>query len=70
MRELAEKVRRTMTLKFGRVVDLDQLEGVATNRISEELRSRLNKQESDHRKELAALQVRYTVLLLARSIKA
>lgn len=57
VKEWEEKVHQTMMLKFGRVVDLDRLEGVATNRTTEELRAKLHQQESRQSRELMALQV-------------
>ena len=61
MREGEERVQQAMRLKFGRVVDLDRLEGVATNRTVEELRAKLRTQEAQHTKQLADLQVSLTV---------
>lgn len=45
-------------LKFGRVVDLDRLEGLSVNRIVEELQGRLRALERKADREIAALQVR------------
>ena len=50
-----------MRLKFGRVVDLDRLEGVVTNRTVEDLRAKLRAQEAQQAKQLADLQVSLTL---------
>ena len=56
-KEWEEKVHQSMMLKFGRVVDLDRLGGVASNCTTEELRAKLQQQETQQSRELAALQV-------------
>ena len=56
-----------MRLKFGRVVDLDHLEGVVTNRVAEELRGKLQKQQMEHERELAAIEV-YNLYILCMYI--
>ena len=42
-------------LKFGRIVDLDRLEGLSVNHIVEELRSKLRTMEQRASKDLAAI---------------
>lgn len=44
-----------MILKFGRIVDLDRLEGLSVNRIVEELKSKLQAMELRTSKQLAAI---------------
>lgn len=44
-----------MMLKFGRIVDLDRLEGLSVNHIVEELRSKLRTMEQRAGKDLAAI---------------
>lgn len=56
-KEWEEKVHQSMMLKFGRVVDLDHLGCVASNRTTEELRAKLQQQETQQARELVALQV-------------
>ena len=46
-----------MMLKFGKLVDLDLLEGVYINRKAEELRSKIEAVESGKDKALAELEV-------------
>lgn len=58
MGELEERAKEIMMLKFGRVVDLDRLEGLSVNRIVEELQGRLRALERKADREIAALQVR------------
>lgn len=50
------KVKEMMINKFGRVVDLEKLEGLSTNRLVEELRAKLQQMEHSQRRELAALE--------------
>ena len=57
VREWQDKVHQAMTLKFGRVVDLDRLGCVVIDRTAEELRDKLRKQEIQHSHQLADLQV-------------
>ncbi len=54
--ELEAKVKEMMILKFGRVVDLEKLEGHSTNRIAEELQAKLKQLEQTQRGELVTLE--------------
>ena len=58
VQELQEKADTAMMLKFGKLVDLDLLEGVYINRKAEELRSKIEAVESGKDKALAELEVR------------
>ena len=55
--ELDTKAKEIMLLKFGRVVDLDRLEGLTVNRTVQELQERLRTMERKASRELAALEV-------------
>ena len=68
VREWEEKVQQAMTLKFGRVVDLDSLGAVTANRAVDDLRAKLRNQEDEQARELAVLQVRVSGHLLQWSI--
>lgn len=57
MSELDAKAKEIMLLKFGRIVDLDRLEGLSVNRIVQELQERLKAMERKSSRELAALEV-------------
>ena len=48
--ELDEKARQMMVLKFGRVVNLEALEGLATNKLIGELEEQLQAQEAKSEK--------------------
>ena len=52
-----------MLLKFGRVVDLDKLEGLSTNRIVEELMGKLMEMETWNSREIAALEVSHSFIV-------
>lgn len=54
---LEEKCREMMMLKFGRVVDLEQLESLTVNKLAEELQRKIKEQEKLANKELAQLKV-------------
>ena len=45
-----------MLLKFGRIVDLDRLEGLSVNHIVEELKAKLRAMEKKANKELASIE--------------
>ncbi len=45
-----------MINKFGRVVDLEKLEGLSTNRIVEELQEKLTQMDQAHRREMNTLE--------------
>lgn len=60
VKEWEERIHQAMRLKFGRVVDLDRLEGVSTNHSAEELRAKLKQQEAQQSRQLADLQVSLT----------
>ena len=68
VREWEEKVQQAMTLKFGRVVDLDSLGAVTANCAVDDLRVKLRNQEEEQARELAVLQVRVSGYLLQWSI--
>lgn len=53
--KLNAKANEAMMLKFGRVVDLDRLEGLSVNHIVEELRSKLRSLEEKAGNDLALL---------------
>lgn len=46
-----------MMLKFGRVVNLEQLENVTVNKLAEELQRKIKQQEKSANKELTDLKV-------------
>lgn len=46
-----------MMLKFGRVIDLEQLENVSVNKLAEELQRKIKEQEKSANKELTHLKV-------------
>ena len=54
---LEEKCKEMMMLKFGRVVDLEQLENVTVNKLAEELQRKIKEQEKTANKELTELKV-------------
>jgi len=54
---LEEKCREMMMLKFGRVVDLEQLESLTVNKLAEELQRKIKEQEKLANKELTQLKV-------------
>ena len=54
---LEEKCREMMMLKFGRVVNLEQLENVTVNKLAEELQRKIKEQEKSAAKELKDLKV-------------
>lgn len=54
---LEEKCREMMMLKFGRVVDLEQLENVTVNKLAEELQRKIKQEEKTAIKELNQLKV-------------
>ena len=56
-REWEEKVKQAMTLKFGRVVDLDSLGAITANHAVDELQDKLRTQEKQQARELSVLQV-------------
>lgn len=51
------KVNEMTVLKFGRLVDLEQLEGLTANHIAEELRTKLRALEQKAAAELASKEV-------------
>lgn len=55
--ELDEKARQMMVLKFGRVVNLEALEGLATNKLIGELEDQLQAQEAKLEKERRTIEV-------------
>lgn len=48
-----------MMLKFGRIVDLEQLENVSVNKLAEELQRKIKEEEITANKELAQFKVQY-----------
>jgi len=61
--ELEEKAREMMMLKFGRVVDLEQLENLTVNKLAEELQRKIRQHEQVANKELAQLKVTSTTYI-------
>ena len=61
--ELDAKANEMMMLKFGRVVNLDALEGLGTNKLISELEAKLRGQEKQSDRQQKALEVRELVLL-------
>ena len=55
--ELDAKAKEIMLLKFGRIVDLDRLEGLSVNRIVQELQEQMQAMERKYSRGLAALEV-------------
>ena len=53
---LDEKANEAMMLKFGRIVDLDRLEGLSVNHIVEDLRSKLRKVEQRREQEVSLIE--------------
>ena len=47
-----------MMLKFGRIVDLDRLEGLSVNHIVGDLRSKLRKVEQKREQEVASIEAK------------
>ena len=62
--ELDEKARQMMVLKFGRVVNLEALEGLATNKLIGELEEQLEAQESKLEKGRRLIEVRILVTFM------
>ena len=58
---LEEKCREMMMLKFGRVVDLEQLENVTVNKLAEELQRKIKQQEKSANKELTQIKVSHPI---------
>ena len=56
--ELNEKANEAMMLKFGRIVDLDRLEGLSVNHIVGDLRGKLRKVEQKREQEVASIEVK------------
>ena len=56
--ELEGKANQAMILKFGRVVDLDRLEGLAVNHIVEQLRDKLKEFDCHAARETNTVEVR------------
>lgn len=54
---LEEKCKEMMMLKFGRVVNLEQLENLTVNKLAEELQRKIRQQEKTANKELMQLKV-------------
>ena len=55
---LNEKADEAMMLKFGRIVDLDRLEGLSVNHIVGELRGKLRKVEQKREQEVALVETK------------
>jgi hypothetical protein len=55
--ELEEHLVQVQLLKFGKVVDLDKLEKVGTNKAADEMRDRMLRQELSRKKELEIFDV-------------
>ena len=51
--ELEKKAKDVQMLKFGQIIDLDLLDRIGESKGAEDLRESLQKQEAQHRKELA-----------------
>lgn len=64
MAELDAKANEMMMLKFGRVVNLDALEGLTTNKLISELEGKLRAQEKQSDRQQKALEVRKPVVFL------
>ena len=60
VKEWEERVQQAMTLKFGRLVDLDSLGAITANRTADELRAKLAAQQELQARELNALQVSFS----------
>ena len=57
MAEYTTKVNEMTVLKFGRLVDLEQLEGLTANHIVEELRTKLRALEKKAATDIASREV-------------